>query len=76
MDAGTGPRHRGVMPRFSTQDLIEIAMCCRLGARKAREEAQTRSDLSTHEILEQTAEYREELGRRIQSLADARKGDR
>lgn len=46
---------------LSDQELIEVAMCCRLGAQKKREEAAAQSSTTIGFTLESTARYRDEL---------------
>lgn len=58
-----------VLLGFTPHTLNEMAMCCRLGAAQSRQFAQAASSLVVKEQHERSAEFRDELARRLQEMA-------
>jgi hypothetical protein len=68
------PRRGQTMPKLSDMELADLAMCCRIGARLAREDAARATSQDTRAIHERTAEHRERMAERLERARKQRQG--
>jgi hypothetical protein len=54
------------MPKLTDMELADLAMCCRIGARMAREDAAKATSSDVRAIHERTAENRERMAERLE----------
>jgi hypothetical protein len=62
------------VPRLTDMELADLAMCCRIGARLAREDAERATSADIRSIHERTAEQRERMAERLERARKRRQG--